>query len=315
MKSEMSRNVLLISLAVRLQRLVKNLPNNHISAERISKKSLAEFYLSTSLAPSEEAARKKASRYMSEMQNIFGLHGSEENGFVMQQKFKSFREMFVFWLKKINPPGKNDKRLHVMLHGLIHAIDNAFSSDPIVVPDLAKKLKAKFGNRNIRDTNEPLRELFDNQYISSWLQLCELDDDILTIDTAIDPLLLRLKSRAEVGDNRDISIPLARPGRIHVIFDHCLSDLHHTRLHKVREIAEATANSTLWQINNERYMPYLLFREGDAGPIMLTMRNLSQNDFEDRMIDDLPATTVIQNQYIPFAMQAAVWTSFRQMAN
>jgi len=314
MKSEVSRNVLLIALAVRLQRLVKNLPNRHISAERISRKSLAEAYLCDGLSNSEEGARKKASRYMDEMERIFGLGGSESSGYVMDRKFSTFRDMFEFWLEKISPPGKDDKRLHVMLQGLIHAIDNAFSEDPIVVTELAKQLKSKYGNKNIRDTREPLHELFDNSYIGSLLSLGDIDDDSMCINTNMDPLLLRLKPRSEVGDNHDISINLARPGRIHVIFDHTLTDLDQGSLSKVRSVAEAVCNSDVWKINDEEYLPYILYREGKGGKIMLTMRNLSQGHFEETTIDDMQEAPASEKQYIPFDIDARVWASFKQMA-
>jgi len=210
---------MLILLAIRLQRLIKNLPNNHISAERISRKSLAEEYFSCGLSKSNEGARKKAARYMRDIEEVFGLRGTEDTGFVMQRKFLKFRDMFQFWLEEISPPGKDDKRLHVMLSGLLHAIDNAFSMDPIVIPNLAKQLRQKYGNKNIRDTREPLHELFDNAYIGGLLQLIEDDDEAMLIDTSMDPLLLRLKPRSEVGSNADVSINIARPGRIRVIID------------------------------------------------------------------------------------------------
>jgi len=239
MKSEVSRNVSLIILAVRLQRLIKSLPNNHVSAERISRKSLAEAYFSEGLSKSAEGARKKACRYMDEIEHIFGLDGSEATGYSMDKKFKSFRDMFVFWLEKIDPPSKDDKRLHIMLTGLIHSIDNAFSEDPIVIPNLARELKEKYSNKNIRDTKQPLNEMFDNYYIASWLQLIEMDDEALGVNTSTDPLLLRLKSRKQTGSNQDISIKLARPGRIHIIFDTCLSGLDQKAFEKAEGVSKS----------------------------------------------------------------------------
>jgi len=313
MKSEVSRNVLLIALAVRLQRLVKNLPEHHISAERISRKSLGEAYFSADLSKSPDSARKKASRYMDEMDTIFGLKGSESSGYVMAQKFTRFRDMFEFWLKKINPPTASDKRLHVMLTGLIHAIDNAFSNDPIVIPALAKELKQKYGNKNIRDTREPLAELFDNTYIASCLQLCEDENDGLLISPEMDPLLLRLRSRAEVGGNADLSINLARPGRIRVVLDHTINDLSPTTQNKTRNIAEAVCNSDVWRMDASEFLPYLLYREGPSGPIMLTMRNLNEHCFEDITITELPDQPLTTRQYIPLNLDPETWQSFRQL--
>jgi len=313
MKSDTSRNILLIALAVRLQRLVKHLPNQHVSAERISRKSLGEAYFSEALSASAAGAHKKASRYMDEMDKIFGLNGSESSGYVMAKKFNTFRDMFEFWLKKINPPEPGDKRLHVMLTGLIYAIDNAFSSDPIVIPQLARQIKQQYGNKNIRDTREPLTELFDNSYIANYLQLCEDENDTLFISPAMDPLLLRLRSRAEVGGNADKSISLARPGRIHVIFDHTISGLQPTLQRKTHNIAEAVCNSHIWRMGVDEFLPYLLCREGQSGPIILTMRNLNEHCFENVPVTELPDKPVAARQYIPLNLDLETWKNFRQL--
>jgi len=314
MKSETSRNVLLIALAVRLQRLVKNLPNEHLSPERITRKSLAEASFSGSLSSSEAGARKKANRYMDEMDCIFGLKGSESDGYVMARKFDTFLVMFSFWLEKISPPNKNDKRLHVMLSGLIHAISNAFSVDPIVVPILAQQLKEKYGNKNIRDTSEPLQELFDNDVIGIWLSLCQWDDDRSGINTELDPLLLRLKARSEVGNNQDISIILARPGRIHVIFDRVLEDFDEKMRNNLRAISEAVASSAIWEMDKEAYLPYILYREGQVGPVMLTLRNLSRQCYKDIAVEELTAIPTTRKKYIPLGLDEATWESFKQLA-
>jgi len=313
MKSEISRNVLLIALAVRMQRLVKNLPNNHVSAERISRKSLGDAYFSDGLSKSTDGARKKASRYMDEVEKIFGLNGSETTGYVMANKFDSFRDMFEFWLDRINPPESSDKRLHVMLTGLIHAIDNAFSNDPIVIPKLARQLKQQYGNKNIRDTREPLAELFDNTYIANCLQLCEDENDALFISPEMDPLLLRLRSRTEVGSNPDKSINLARPGRVHVILDQTISDLSPTIQSKTRNIADAVCNADVWHMDANEFLPYLLYREGRSGPVMLTMRNLSEHSYEDMPVTELPDRPAAARQYIPLNLDVETWNNFRQL--
>lgn len=311
--ADISRNLLLIALAVRLQRLVKSLPNNHISAERISRKSLAEAYLSDGISPSLEGARKTAGRYMDELEHIFGLKGNEDTGFVMAKKFNTFKEMFTFWLDRIDPPSTHDKRLSVMLQGIVHAIDNAFTEDPIVIPTLAKQLKDKYGNKNIRDTREPLNELFDSHYISSWLQLIDADDGAIGIDASMDPLLLRLKRRAEVSDNADQSIQLARAGRIHVIFEHALDDLAAKKISQIKTIAEYVQHSHIIHVNGEDMLPYLLYREGKDGAVMLTLRNLSQSNFEDITIEKLPKLPEPTTSYIPYQASETTWNHFKQL--
>ncbi len=313
MKSEISRNILLIALAVRLQRLVKNLPNDLVSAERISRKSLAESYFSEDLSKSSEGARKKASRYMDVMEQVFGLDGSESSGYVMARKFETFRDMFAFWLDSISPPDSDDKRLHVILTGLIHSIDNAFSEDPIVIPKLARQLKEKYGNKNIRDTKEPLNELFDNHYVASWLQLIEMDDGALAINKDAEPLLLRLKPRQQTGSNQDISIKLARPGRIHVGFAAYLSDLEQETFKKCQNIATSVKLSHIFHLNKQDYVPYILYREGKAGEIMLTMWNFQDKCFEDIHIEDIPENITREEQYIPLQLDSTTWKSFQQL--
>lgn len=314
MKSETSRNILLIALAVRLQRLVKNLPNQHISAERISKKSLAESYLSDELSSSEDGARKKASRYMDEIEKVFGLNGCENTGFTMAKKFDSFRDMFSYWLEKISPPEQSDKRLHVMLKGLLHAIDNAFSEDPIVIPNLARQLKEKYGNKNIRDTKAPLNELFDNALIGSWLQLIETDDGAIGMDASYDPLLLRLKNRHEVGNNQDQTINLARPGCIHVVLNHTIKDLSSTQQNLIKQVAEHVSETTIWQMDNDDVLPCLLFREGEQGAIVLTIRNLNHNQFEDIYLDDWTTIPRTIKNYTPLGIEKSAWNSFKQLS-
>lgn len=311
---EMSHNLLLIQLAVRLQHLTKGLKGKHVRAERITRKSLAEEYYSLGLSSSQEGARKKSGRYMKEMEGIFGLKGSDAAGYTMKKTFPKFLDMFEFWLEKISPPGKDDKRLHVMLSGLIIAIGNAFSHDPIVVPNLAQQLKQKYGNKNIRDTSQPLSELFDSQYIGTILQLLEGDDESLIIDPDMDPLLLRLKPRSEVGGNEDISINLARPGRIRVIFEHSLQNLDQETFTRVRKVAEAVRDSDIWTIDGHDYLPYILYQEGDDGVIMLTMRNLSKCQYKDIPVDSLQAIPDSGRHYCPFGLDPAIWSGFRQMA-
>jgi len=311
--AEISRNLLLIALAVRLQRLVKNLPNNHVSAERISRHSLAEAYFADGISPSLEGARKTAGRYMDEMEHIFGLKGCENTGFVMAEKFNTFKDMFIFWLERIDPPSRHDKRLSVMVQGIIHAIDNAFTEDPIVIPKLAKQLKDKYGNKNIRDTREPLQELFDSYYIASWLQLIEMDEEGLAVSTDMDPLLLRLKSRSTTGSNADRSIKLARPGRIHVVFDSTVADLCPSKLKHCKAIARAVAASEIWEINKQDYLPYVLQREGQQGSIILTMRNLNEQRFENIHIDQLSKIYTSQATYRPFSVDISTWDSFKQL--
>ncbi|MDX8397368.1 MAG: hypothetical protein R8K49_03510 [Mariprofundaceae bacterium] len=247
------------------------------------------------------------------MKHIFGLTGSDSSGYAMEKKFPKFHDMFIFWLDCINPPSKDDKRLHVMLNGLVQAIDNAFTHDPIIIPNLARQLKEKYGNKNIRDTKQPLNELFDNTYIASVLQIIETDDQALSIDPAMDPLLLRKRARSEVGGNADISINLALPGRIKGTIHQALHDQSKDQTAHIHNIATAVCNSDIWIINSEEYLPYILYREGKNGPVILTVRNLSQNHYEDMPVDQLVSIPSSEKQFCPFKFEPAIWMSLKQM--
>ena len=308
-----SRNMLLIILAIRLQRLVKNLPNHHRSPERITRRSLAESYLAAEIVDSEEAARRRAARYLAEMERIFGLEGDEKAGFAMARRFERFRDMFAHWLNEISPPSPHDRRLHVMLSGLIQAIDNGFSDDPIVVPELARQLQERYGYRNRCDAEDPMWELFDNTYIASALQLVEADDNALSINRDSDPLLLRLRSRQEVGGNEDISINLALPGRIRLVMEDVIADLGEDQRNRCRAIAEAVRDGMVWQMDGHEMLPFILYREGRDGEVLLTLRNLDEHCFEERTLETMGDVPPATRRFVPLGLDERVWALFQEM--
>lgn len=313
----MSKNLRIILLAIRLQRLVKNLPAHLVSPECITKESLAKHYLNQNCSSTKENARKMAGRDLADIKEIFGLDGTDTSGYVMHKRFESFEKMFIFWFDKINPPNPNDKRMYVLLKTLIKVIGNAFRNDPISAPDLAKEMKEKFGNKNIRDSKEPLEEMFSNTTIASYLMLIEDDDGTIVINKSADPLLMRLKSRFKVGDNTDISINLALPGRIRVILDDHLNHLAPEMASITRRIATATRESHIWldEFGNQ-VVPYILYREGESGPFMLTLWQEHDNNYRDIFIAEIASIPESnQARFIPYDryMPAKLWEQFTQI--
>jgi len=140
-----------------------------------------------------------------------------------------------------------------------------------------------------------------------------MDDGALAIDANMDPLLLRLKSRQQTGSNQDISIKLARPGRIHIIFDTCLADLEQEAFVKCQNVAQSVKDSYIFHLNKQDYVPYILYREGKAGDIILTMWNMQDKCFEDISIKDIPENITREKQYIPLQLDSTTWKSFQQL--
>ena len=314
-KKETSHNLRLILLAIQLQRPVKNLPAHLISAKRITKGSLAEEYLSEGNSASPESAKKMAGRHLKYMDEVFGLYGSNKDGFVMSERFENFRSMFDYWLNQIGRASASDRRLHVMLTGLIRAIGNGLRNDPVSIPNLAKQLKEKYKNANIRDSKDPLEDLFYNDILSSYLSLYDDDDDQMHINKAADPLLLRLKPRSIVGDNRDISINLALPGRLRLIFNDHIEHLNDARKNIATRIANAVSNSQIWKNESgHKVIPYIFYREGENGPLILTIWNSEHGHYEDipfKLIQDVPDQC--QSILIPYEMPENMWAQFRQI--
>jgi len=313
-KKEMSNNLRIILLAIRLQRMVKNLPSHLVSAERITHASLASHYYDMGLSHTLEGALKMAHRDMDYLESVFGLEGSDHAGYVMGTRFDRFYDMFESWLAALGEPNPSNRRLHILLNGLMRSIESGFRDDPIIIPDLARELKQEFGNKNLRDSREPLTEMLSNDTIAGYLQLIDADNERLRIDKSKDPLLMRLRSRNEVGDNCDISINLARPGRIRASFHEHLDRVEPTQAELLKSLAESVRHSHLWQDEKKNMVvPYILYQEGKEGPYMLTLWSESTNGYFDIAVDDIrsfPHNS--RSKFIPHDMPEKLWEQFRQ---
>ncbi len=325
-----TNNLRLIKLAIDLQRCTRHQSRHgKRPPTRVTYKGLEQSYFDNEYAVSQEAAHKMSRRDIQYMDEVFKLGGAEKSGYYMQPCFPRYIHMFQFWLEALEKSPKTDGRLHIMLEGLIHTIENGLRADPIAVPELATALKQKYGRKNVRDARRPLQELFSDNAISSYLVLSELEDDLesdpdgdgLTPDRLIvlreyDPLLLRLKDRREVGDNTDISINLALPGRIRNIFNiHC-SDLNTQEKQKAAYIAKAVAESHCWQDEaGERLVPYILYREGQNGPFLLTLWNHRTGEYTDTPVSEIHAVPeAVEASFTPYGMPEAMWQQFKALS-
>jgi len=314
-KKEISKNLRLVILAIHLQCLVKKLPSSMRPATRITLSGLAENYQDMKASHTIEASLKMARRDLQYMDDIFGLEGSYTSGFAMHRRFESFHEMFKFWLDSLGKPKPLNRRMHVLINGLIHAIDNGFRDDPIIIPDLAREFKEQYKNKNIRDSKDPLIELFSNSMIASYLVLLGEDDNMFHINKSADPLLMRLKSRHEIGDNIDISINLALPGRVRLILDDHISHLESNTAEMVRNIALSVCESHTWadEFGNQ-VVPYILYREGENGPLILTLWQANDGNYRDIPIDEISSIPESnQSRFLPYNMPAKLWEQFRQI--
>ncbi len=323
-----TNNLRLIMLAIDLQRCSRHQAKGKRPPMRVTSKSLEQSYFDHGYALSQDAARKMARRDIQYMDKIFALGGSEQSGFFMQTAFERFLHMFRFWLNALDQSPK-DGRLHMMLEGLIHAIENGLRADPIAIPELALALKRKYGKKNVRDAKQPLQELFSNNEISSYLLLTELEDDLesdpdgdglapdrLIVSREYDPLLLRLKVRRSVGDNADISINLALPGRVRNILDTFCKDMDAEEKQKVKRIAKAVADSHCWQDDTGvQLVPYILYREGETGPMMLTLWNHQTGEYLDVHVSEIHALPTSECQsFTPFGMPESMWRQFTALS-
>jgi len=256
-----------------------------------------------------------AERDLNEIKTIFGLDGAASSGYVMEHRFERFYDMFVFWIDALGEPKPSGRRMHVLIEGIIHAIDNGFRDDPIVIADLARELKRQYKNKNIRDSKEPLHELFYNRIIAMYLCLIEDDDDMLRIDKSAEPLLMRHKSRDEVGDNVDVSINLATPGRIRIIFDDHIKQLDTSKRKLIHSIAVSIRESYAWiDETGNKVVPYILYREGANGPLILTLWQANDGHYRDILINEVSAVPGSnKSRFLPYNMPAKLWEQFRQI--
>jgi len=310
-----SNHLRYLLLAIRLQRQVEIRTGSIKGTEsRISYKSLTSDYFESGISSSISAAEKMARRDVAYIENIFGLTKTQNTGFFMARKFNRFRDMFSYWLDSLGEPEKCDRRMHVMLSGIIAAIDNGFRDDPVIVPDLAQKLKRRYGNKNTRDSLEPLVEIFDHHLISAYLGLVEDNNGALHINNSANAILMKLRPAKEVGTNADISINLVFPGQRLSKFDKYISETDGIARLILNQIADAVFECRAWETSDGiKVVPYILYKEGETGPFILTYWQANDCQYRDIHVNQIKTfPSEGKSLHIPFQMSPKLWALFGQ---
>jgi len=295
------------------------------SALSITPDGLAKKYLEEDDSLSQDGAKKMALRDLNEIRAIFGLEGDSKRGYQLGMVFEKpvFRNMFAYWLETIETNRKTrDRSLSVMLHGLLQAIDSAFTYDPVDIPDLAKELRKRYELSNIRDTHNALRQLFDCRCLDAYLPLRDLPDEVehsekIMVDVESRPVFLKLRSWSEVGDNADDTLVLVRPGETHPRLRQMLADTKDEEARRILRIAKAVHDLELWQTPDGRQaVPYTLHFEQLEKEFVLVVYWLDDACYEDiplGKIDGLPAGTGISH-YIPEGLDEKLWNRWKSLA-
>ncbi|MDQ6990776.1 MAG: hypothetical protein Q9M11_03490 [Mariprofundaceae bacterium] len=270
-----------------------------------------------------EGAKKMAQRDMQHIKNIFGLDGNETTGYQLATNFelpRAYLKMFNYWLCCLNQKQQSsDTVLKVMLEGLIHAIESAFTDDPICIPALAKALKAKYEKSNSRDTSRPLKQLFDDRAMIHFLPLENISEepDTYKVDLKLEPLLMRKQSRERVGSNEDDTLILARPGLIRSCIYGILKHEHETRSQHIMRLAEAVQHMELWQHQEKgACIPYALHlnRKTDEYVLVIYWQDSgSYQDYPAAEISNIPSTADMM-YYCPEGFSIELWKQWKVLS-
>jgi len=290
---------------------------------RITTESLTQSYYDEGDSASIGGARKMAARDMQSIRHVFGLEGAEISGYqlgICFQPPRAYLQMFKYWLEWLQQHNNSpDTVLIVMLEGLIAAIENAFTDDPICIPNLARALQKKYGKSNARDTRKPLRDLFDDRAMAHFLPLETISeaDDSYKVDVRLEPLLMRKHSREEVGANIDDTIILARPGlirsRAHVIIKQESNSL----TDKLSLIMKAIEQMALWNTSDERLaIPYSLHFQQATQAFILVIYWFDSGSYEDipmESIGDIPNNDKT-GHYCPSTLNQELWQQWKSLS-
>ncbi len=316
-----SKKLRLILLACQLQAASLGL-GGMTTPLRVTKGSLAEQYYSDGDSETLAGARKMAERDLQLIGRVFGLNGSDETGFFMEATFETpgaFEKMFRHWLEWMNRnSGSRDTVLQMMLEGLVHAIESAFTAEPLSLPGLTSELEKRYGKSNRRDVRGPLKQLFADRVMSNYLpmELISEKPDIYKVDTEADPLLLRLRPRHVVGDNLEDHILLAAPGRIFPVIHGHLPEETEMRV-RVERVAEAVQNSELW-VDREggESIPYSLLLEPEKGSFLLQLYHESDGCYQCIPLDQIGSLpSPGGDTYCPEGIPPLLWHRWKSLVN
>jgi len=206
-----------------------------------------------------------------------------------------------------------------MLEGLIAAIENAFTDDPICIPNLARALQKKYGKSNARDTRKPLHDLFDDRAMAHFLPLETISeaDDSYKVDVRLEPLLLRKHSRQKVGANIDDTIVLARPGLIRSQSHMIIKREPEVLAKKLSQIMEAIEQMALWNTEDKSpAIPYCLHFQQATHEFVLIIYWMDRGSYEDILIQSigkLPHNSET-GHYCPTQLNQDLWQQWKSLS-
>ena len=295
----------------------------HQTPLRVTLDALSSVYYEEGASASLGGSKKMAARDLESIKQVFGLSGTESTGYQLGMDFptpKAYLQMFQYWLQWLQSQHHSpDTVLMVMLEGLIAAIENAFTDDPICIPTLARALQQKYGKTNARDTRRPLRQLFDDRVMAQYLplEMVSEEDDSYKVAVQAEPLLLRKYSRNIVHDNIDDTVVLARPGLIrsqaHVMIKQEPGD----QAWKLLLILESVEKMSMWQSEDGRMaIPYTLHFQQVSHTYILVIYHPDSGSYEDipiTRIGKLPAVDET-GHYCPAGINEEIWRQWKSLS-
>jgi hypothetical protein len=295
----------------------------HKTALRVTIESLAKQIQEDDGSSSIEGAKKMAQRDMRHIRNVFGLDGDNTIGYQLATNFEppqAYLKMFKYWLLYLNQNTQScDTVLKVMLEGLIHAIESAFTDDPICIPDLAKALKSKYGKSNSRDTSSPLKKLFDDRAMIHFLPLENVSEktDTYKVDLKLEPLLMRKQSRENVGFNVDDTLILARPGLIRSSIYRVIKHENETLSQHIMRLAEAVQHMELWQHESKgKCIPYALHFNRNKNEYVLVIYWQESGTYQDCSVQDIRSIPSTEGMmyYCPEGFTIELWKQWKALS-
>ncbi|MDX8407916.1 MAG: hypothetical protein R8L58_05980, partial [Mariprofundaceae bacterium] len=290
---------------------------------RITTESLASSYFDESASATIGGAKKMADRDMHAIRQTFGLDGSETAGHALGMSFqppRAYLQMFKYWLDWQQHQSQScDTVLAVMLEGLIAAIEGAFTDDPICIPALSNALQKKYAKSNIRDTKRPLRQLFDDRAMAHYLPLETVSEEVdsYKVDVRSEPLLLRKHSRAEVGDNIDDTVVIARPGLIRSQAHAIIRREPEEKQHRLSRMMDAVEHMEIWHTENkDTVIPYSVHYQQLHREFVLVIYRENTGNYQDiptQFVGELPSASEVMH-YCPAGLNQELWQQWKSLS-
>jgi len=289
----------------------------------ITKHGLAKQYADEDNPLRTEAATKKAYRDLKAIKDVFGLEGDEKTGYQLKAYFeppKAYLQMLKYWLLHLNTHSTStDTVLKVMLEGLVHAIESAFTNDPICMPKLSRALKEKYQKSNSRDTSRPLKQLFDERAMTNFLPLETVSeqDGTYKVNLMLEPLLMRKHSRESIGTNEDDTLVLARPGLTRSCIYGVIKGESQDMVQRLLHLAEAVRSMESWLHHPQGLcVPYALHLNQNTHEYVLVVYWQDSGHYQDIPISSIGEIPEKENvmYYCPDGLNLRLWKQWKALS-